>query len=234
MKKIASVFLIFIFAQSLSYGQAFFEKADSFFGKYVKDGRVNYSAIKQNPEKLNMLVSKISSYSLEEKGKNEEKAFYINAYNILVIKGIIDNYPIKSPLDKEGFFDKVKYNVSGEMLTLNEIENEKLRAEFDDPRIHFVLVCAAIGCPELISNGYFPESLDKQIEQRTIATLKDPDFIRVKNDKVEISEIFKWYSVDFGGRQNYRTFLNKFRKDNLPSDASIDFYSYDWALNEKK
>ncbi len=215
-------------------GQDFFKESDAFFSKYVQDGKVAYSEIHLNSEKLDKLTDDINSYSLEQASDKEEKAFYINAYNILVIKGIVDNYPLQSPLDKEGFFDKVKYKVAGETLTLNEIENIKLRDKYKDPRIHFVLVCAALSCPELISSAYHPESLEKQIESRTIKSLNDSEFIRVSESKIAISEIFKWYAEDFGGKNNFVNYINKYRKDKLPANTTLDFYAYDWALNEKK
>ncbi len=234
MTRLGVLILTLFISISLSYGGVFFDQADSFFGEYVSAGKVDYSAIKQNPEKLNALVSEIASFQIDQKDASEIKAFYINAYNILVIKGIIASYPTNSPLDKDGFFDKIKYSIAGEKLTLNEIENKKLRAEFNDPRIHFVLVCAALGCPKLIPEAYFPKSLDDQIQQRAIISLNDPDFIKVSQNQIEISEIFKWYAEDFGGKDNYRKFINTYRKDDLAENASIGFYEYDWSLNEKK
>ncbi|QNL22029.1 DUF547 domain-containing protein [Hyphobacterium sp. CCMP332] len=228
--------IILIVANSIMpiIGQDFFGESDIFLKKYVKEGKVAYSEIQQDSKVLDRLINFIATYSLEQVPEREQKAFYINAYNILVIKGIVDNYPIQSPLDKEGFFEKVKYKVAGEALTLNEIENIKLRKEYNDPRIHFVLVCAAVSCPELISSVYHPESLEKQIESSTIKSLNDPEFVRVSDTKIAISEIFKWYAEDFGGQSNYIKFINKYRKNILPTNIALSFYEYDWTLNEKK
>ncbi|MEQ8360866.1 MAG: DUF547 domain-containing protein [Cytophagales bacterium] len=228
--------IILIVASSILpiIAQDFFGESDMFLKKYVQEGKVAYSEILQDSKELDKLINYISAYSLDQVPDREKKAFYINAYNILVIKGIVDNYPIQSPLDKEGFFDKVKYKVAGEPLTLNEIENIKLRKKYNDPRIHFVLVCAAVSCPELISSVYHPESLEKQIESSTIKSLNDPEFVRVSDSNIAISEIFKWYAEDFGGQSNYKNFINNYRKDKLPNNVELSFYEYDWSLNEKK
>lgn len=225
-------FLIVTFASA----QSFFEKSDAFFSKYVADGAVDYKSISANEAELNSLVQDINTFSLTSKSDQEVMAFYINAYNILVIRGVVDHYPLKSPLDSEGFFDKRKYDVAGEKLTLNGIENQKLREVFNDARIHFVLVCAAQSCPKITNRAITPENLEQILDERTKISLNDPDFIQVDHAKKKagISEIFKWYKEDFGGSSNFRDFLNQYRKEKIPEAYAIDHYPYDWSLNEKK
>ncbi len=149
-----------------------------------------------------------------------------------MIKGIIDNYPLRSPLDKGGFFDKTKYDLGGVSITLNDIENKKLRAKFGDARVHFVLVCGALGCPPIIAKAYTPENLENLLEAQTIKALNDSSFIRVSKKKVAFSEIFKWYKEDFVTKgQNEIDFLNKYRKEKVPDNAKVTYYPYDWRLN---
>ena len=151
-----------------------------------------------------------------------------------MIKGIVDNYPIKSPLDKKGFFDKTKYELGGTKITLNDIENKKLRAQFGDARVHFVLVCGAIGCPPLIGKAYTASNLEKLLEQQTIKALNNSSFIKVSEKKVALSEIFKWYKEDFvKGGQSEIDFLNTYRKEKVSQDAKVIYYPYDWRLNSK-
>ena len=144
------VFLLAILMSITSSAQdldTFITKADEFFGTYVKNGRVDYGSIKNNPEKLEELLEIGTSVKVNVSEANKFQAFWINAYNLGVIKGIIDNYPTNSPLSHAGFFDKTTYDFGGKSVTLNGIENDILRAKFKDPRVHFVLVCGAIGCP---------------------------------------------------------------------------------------
>jgi hypothetical protein len=235
MKAIFTILLSFLFV-TLTAAQSFFELSDEFFKEHVENGLVAYEKIDEDNTALPLLVSQIGDYELGDKDESEKKAFYINAYNILVIHGIVANYPVKSPLDIEGFFDKRKYRVAGEMLTLNEIENEKLRKAYNDPRIHFVLVCAALGCPKITNAAFTPANLESKLEEQTIVSLNDENFIRIDNQKgkADISEIFKWYKEDFGGSGNFRNFINEYRDKDIPDSYSIGHYAYDWSLNEKK
>jgi len=214
--------------------QNFFDEADALFGTYVSGGNVDYKAIKEDPSLLNSALKKAEQLRISESDSKSYQAFWINAYNLLVIKAIVDNFPIKSPLDKKGFFDKSKHQVGGTSITLNDIENKKLRAKFGDARFHFVLVCGAKGCPPLIGKAYTAINLEKLLEQQTINALNNSSFIKVSNGKVAFSEIFKWYKEDFvaGGRTEV-DFLNTYRKEKVPSDAKVTYYSYDWRLNSK-
>ena len=184
-----------------SYSQnvdSFFTKTNSFLNKNVVEGKVAYNTIFKSQDELNEILVLAKSISLTKNDKLRYQAFWINAYNLLVIKGIIDNYPTNSPLDIAGFFDKTKYNIGSENITLNDIENEILRSEFKDPRFHFVLVCGAIGCPPLISEAYLPKSLNNQMDKQTSIAFNG-DFLKINNKRkrVEVSEIMKWYKEDF-------------------------------------
>ncbi len=240
MKKIYLILVILISA-SVANGQTtmngFFNEADKLFKSHVSNGLVDYSAIKSNPTKLNTLVKYIGSASLADASKQEKKAFYINAYNVLVIKQIIKNYPVKSPMDVAGFFDKNKHKVAGENLALNDLENKKLRAVYKDSRLHFVLVCAALSCPSIASYAYKPATLEQQLNARTRIALNSASFIRVKSTdkKVLISEIFKWYKADFTNETGTLTaYLNKYRKRKVPAGYKVGYYTYNWTLNKKK
>ena len=224
---------ILILFQSKCIFASFYDEADDFFGKYVINGKVNYSEIKKNNE-LEKLVQKIKFETINLSNSDNKLAFYINAYNILTIKNIVDKYPVISPRDIDGFFDKIKFNVQGENLTLNEIENNKIRV-LGDARIHFALVCAAYGCPKLVSKAYFPSKINQQLEQQTTETLNDPNFIRIKsNSKIAyVSEIFRWYASDFGSSKTaILNYINNYSKIKIPSSFTLDYYPYSWKLNK--
>lgn len=213
---------------------AFFNQADAFFSTYVSNGLVNYKAIKKNSESLNTLLELSNSIAISDLDSETKKAFWINLYNLITIKSVIENYPIKSPLAVSGFFDNKKHKVGDENLTLNAIENEKIRAQFDDARIHFVLVCAGLGCPPIINGAYFPKTLNAQLEEQTRKALNDPNFIRLneKRKRVAVSEIFKWYLKDFSPKESKLIdYINKYREEHIPTHYKIEYYPYDWTLN---
>ncbi len=212
----------------------FFNETDSFLKKYVVNGQVDYKNIYKNSKDLDNLLEKLKTITLPKSPSKIDKTFWINAYNIIVIKGIIDNFPLQSPLDKEGFFDKITHSVAGITITLNHIENKKLRTIYNDARIHFVLVCGAKGCPPLISEAYLPETLEKQLHQQTKIAINNPNFIKIHKNKVELSQIFNWYKNDFITQtKNEIHFLNQYLNIKIPTTLPITYYPYNWKLNSK-
>jgi hypothetical protein len=242
---------------------------DRLLKENVYDGLVDYSAIKENPLQLSKYLRQlkdIDSPEYESWNKNEKMALWINAYNAITIYGVIRNYPIKtenlistllfpdnSIRQIPKFWKTVFYPVMGKEVTLDEIEHDILRKQFDEPRIHFALVCASIGCPKLQSFAYHPDSLDFHLDRATREFLDTKGAVSdEKKNRLYVSKIFNWYADDFsyGGfpdylktyDQNKRGFLRfiidntgedlvKFIKDNSPE---IKFSRYDWSLNELK
>jgi hypothetical protein len=213
---------------------SFFKKSDVFFKKYVANSKVDYAAVKSNSSDLETLLNLTENANLNGLTDNETKAFWINAYNLHVIKGVVAKYPVKSPLDVPGFFDKIQYTVAGNKITLNDIENVKIREKYNDARIHFVLVCGANSCPPIIEGAYFPETLEKQLNEQTKLALNNPNFIKVSKGKVSVSQIFEWYKKDFiTKKSNEIDFINKFRTTKISSNSKLGYYTYDWTLNKK-
>ena len=229
--------LVIILFTNLAFGMdknQFFIQSDEFFHLNVEDGLVKYKQIKKNDDNIHDLVNYVSSANLSSFDSTEKLAFYINAYNLLVINKIIEKYPVESPTSIPGFFDIKKHMIAGEKLTLNDLENKRIRT-YKDSRIHFVLVCAALGCPKLGSFSFDPEKLEEQLTQQTKLALNDPDFIRTDGNMMELSEIFSWYRQDFGkSDKDLILFINKYRTVPLPENAKLNYYSYDWTLNELK
>lgn len=229
------MYLTFAHAQAFSLS-AFTQEADEFFNSYVENGLVDYQAVKQNMNEIEALYQQIGGMKVQNLSETEKKAFYINAYNLIVIRQIAKNYPVKSPMDITGFFDQQKHKVAGEMLTLNALEKQKLLQTYQDARIHFVLVCAAQSCPPLASYAFQANQLDQQMEQLTREALNDNTFIRVKSrqEEVAISKIFEWYSSDFTREAaSALAYINQYRDEKIPSSYKVSYYEYDWALNER-
>lgn len=213
----------------------FFAKADAFFKAHVEDGKVAYSKIYEDQTGLNELLNIAEGISVSKDDAKNYQAFWINAYNISVIKGIIDNYPTKSPLDNTGFFDKTTYSLAGKNITLNDIEHKLLRAQFNDARFHFVLVCGAVGCPPLISKAYLPDTLDAQLDVQTKKAING-SFIKVnaKKKRVQASQIMEWYKGDFKmNGMDEIDFINKYRTEKLEGKWKLSYFPYDWNLNKQ-
>ena len=214
---------------------SFFKDADSFFRKYVKNGSVAYDQINKNPAEVQKLYSAVGAISLSGASDVEKQAFYINAYNLVVIYWVVKHYPLKSPMDNSGFFDKVKHTVAGESLTLNALEIKKLLLAYSDARFHFALACAAKSCPPLASFAFMPDQLDKQLTDRTTQAVNNSEWLRVDGGKktVSISKIFDWYKGDFTkGGTTVVEWINQYRKDKIPASYGVEFYEYNWSLNQ--
>ncbi|QMU31144.1 DUF547 domain-containing protein [Adhaeribacter radiodurans] len=239
MKKIFSC-VVLLFLCSTSFAQntlpAFTDEADAFFKKYVAEGKVAYAAIKKEEKSIQLLTNKIGAINLQGIPDNSKKAFYINAYNLLVIQAVTNLYPVKSVMDKPGFFDKTVHVVAGEKLTLNDLEKKKLLQPYQDARLHFALACAAVSCPPLASYAYTPNGLNGQLDSRTKQAINNPAFIKVntQNRQVLISKIFDWYKTDFTkDNQTVLSFLNTYRTDKIPGNYQVGYYEYDWRLNNQ-
>lgn len=224
--------VLLLFCTGQLFGQSFFQEADKFFKQYVENGLVKYDQLEKNRALLNRLVQSIGAFDLENGSESEKKAFYVNAYNVLVIHHIMNNYPAEGPLNIEGFFSELKANVSGTELSLDELEKKWLYQAFPDERLHFVLVCAAMGCPPLADYAFMPEKLEEQLRDRTTFVLNFPAFIRVNKGIVQVSKIFEWYESDFlDDSESVLDYVDHYHTQNLIGKKLL-YYEYDWRLNK--
>ncbi len=220
----------FSFAQETS---KFFDASDKFFKQYVSNGRVKYAEIKQNPNDLYELLSLAESIKVSTEDPDIYKTFWINSYNIAVISGIVKEFPVKSPIDIKGFFNVKTHSLGQKSVTLDDIEKILLLGNYpEEPRFHFVLVCAAKGCPPIIAEAYRPETLEKQLQQQTVKAMSSSEFVKIQKDTLLLSELMNWYQKDFiKGGLSLINYINKYRKTPLPTDLKIQFYNYNWELN---
>lgn len=226
------IYLAIVFSSNLGYAQdKFFSNADAFYKQFALDGRIDYKEIKNQPQVLEDLIETIAKADLEKMSAQAQKAFLINAYNLLVIKSISKNYPVSSVNNIMGFFDEKKHTVAGNEVTLDELEKEKLFADFSDPRLHFALVCGAKDCPDVMSFAFNNENLDAQLDEQTSRTLKQQRFLEVDDETKEIylSKVFKWYAHDFD--RDIVGFITKYSDTKLPTDYEIRYRTYDWDVN---
>jgi len=214
----------------------FFTQANAFLKAQTMDGQVNYKNIKSNFEVIQGLYNQIGGMDLSQANDVQKKAFYINAYNLIVIYQVSKYYPLKSALDQSGFFNKVRHKVAGQSLTLDALEIIKLIRPYKDPRVHFALACAAKGCPPLLNGAFMPATLEQQLTQRTTSAINNTSFIKVDktNKLVVLNEIFKWYKDDFEQQsQSVLAYINNYRQEAIPASYSLSYYEYDWSLNSQ-
>ncbi len=209
---------------------------ESLFMTYVEDGLVDYERIGTYPDALDAVLTDIAATDYEDLDPDEQKAFLINAYNVLVIKSVVNNPSIQTPFDAEGFFDKVKHSVAERLVTLDQLEKGWLYKDFPDARLHFAVVCAAIGCPTLPSKPFKADNLDKFLDSRVRPAMNDPKHVRVAPDgSLHVSQLFEWYEEDFlREADSIPAWINQYRDVPVPEDAELHYIPYDWSLNAQK
>lgn len=240
------LFLLPAFASDYSSWQ-------KFLNLYLKDGLVNYSAVQANSDLFNNVISQLENLKKEEYDRwpqDEKKAFWINAYNIEAIKLVLDHYPLKRSLGLQALrypansiqqipdvWNQAVLTILGKKVSLNYIENEILRKEFQDPRIHFAIVCASLGCPVLRDEPCVFDQLDSQLSDRVSKFIQDPKKVRYdsRNNTLYVSPIFKWFKEDFEKAGGVVAFVKKYMPSDikLSDDAKIQWLDYDWSLNEQ-
>lgn len=208
--------------------------------KYVNDeGRVRYSAWKADGESMTALdayLGQIASADAKALPDKARLAFYINAYNAYCAKAVLDRYPLKSVMDVKGFFDAKKFKVAGEELTLNDLETNRIREDFGEPRIHFVVNCASGSCPRIARDALTATNLDGLMEAGARAYIQKET--TVKGKTLVTSKIFEWFKADFEKSSgSVNDFLAKYvepgQKEAVKS-AKVTTRKYDWSLNEAK
>ncbi|MEP4982729.1 MAG: DUF547 domain-containing protein [Cyclobacteriaceae bacterium] len=221
--------------KSFSQDLSFFRSTEQFLKTYVIAGKVDFKSLDYNSESLDSLITQIDTMALDDRSDDFKKAFYINAYNLLVIHGVLQAYPVASPLDIEGFFTERKFRVAGINLTLDELEFKVLFNSYKDLRLHFILNCGAKSCPTLFSDAITPSELEEQLNFSTAMVMDRDDFVNIDhaNDQIKVSRIFEWYGDMF---EEYgmpiRKFIDHNRFETLPGSYEIVFDEYDWSLNE--
>ena len=222
---------------------------DELLQRYVDDlGRVNYRRWKaEGADVLRLWLESLADVDLADFTDADARlALWLNAYNAIAISQVLEVYPIASIRPKVlgipnwlsflDFFTRSNTIIGGKKYSLNQIEHAILRPEFAEPRIHFALVCASVGCPLLRRGAYFPESVRTQLEADASRFIHNPDKVRYDAQKktLYLSKIFKWYEEDFvkaaGSVAEYvRGYLGP--EAAVGDGWAIVFLPYDWNLN---
>jgi uncharacterized protein DUF547 len=243
-----------------AYGQEFDHSAwDHVLKKFVTEqGRVDYAALQADPLELNRYVTELADQSpvsapQQFPTRESQLAYWINAYNALVMKGVIDHWPVKSVRDigrlPYSFFWRKKFVLGERKYTLDAIEG-MMRKNLAEPRIHFALVCAANSCPRLQRQAYTPENTDRLLEEAARFYINEPRNLRIDpgRNQVTVARIFSFYHEDFekyvreknltGIGQPLLDYIrlyaseeNRHALDAL-SHPNLDHFDYDWGIND--
>jgi hypothetical protein len=217
---------------------------DELLKKHVnKAGVVNYRGFIEDKDKLEKYLDLLSNNAPDRQKwtKDQQLAYWINAYNAFTVKLIVDNYPVESIQD---LHPKIKiplvntvwhikfFKIGGEDANLDEIEHKILRKEFDEPRIHFAINCASFSCPPLLNEAFFPERIDTQLDKVAKSFINDTKRNKISPNQIEISKIFSWFKGDFTKKGSLIDYLNKYSTVKINPKAKVSYLEYDWSLNE--
>ena len=211
---------------------------DDLLRRFCQGGRVDYGGIhREARSELDGYVKHLGSHK-PPRDKKARLAFYLNAYNALVIKKVVDGWPgFKGVKTVPGFFKRLQHTVGGRKVTLDQLENKIIRPTFKDPRIHFALVCGARSCPPLRCRAFAGGSLDKVLEALTRRFINSSLGVREEGQKFHISRLFEWYKEDFvaasGSVGKYLSRYHKTHAEALAGQKTFSYQPYSWTLNKR-
>jgi len=218
---------------------------------YLKAGQVDYSAWKKEEAVLDSYLNDMAALDDKKMAKNDRLALYINLYNAWTVKLILKNWnkKIKSIKDIPNRWSTALVRLKGRNISLEDLENDILRKEFKDSRIHFAINCASIGCPDLWNKAYSAKGIEEELnDARTrffdnsikgVMVSKEKGTFYGENYILRISKIFSWFDKDFEdesktvldyveqhGNKTQKVFIKKYK-----DDIDIEYFDYDWKLN---
>lgn len=227
---------------------ALWEKLLNQYVKIGQDGvsRVNYRALKdKDSQTLRTYLTYLQSIDVSRLNKSQQFAFWVNLYNAKTVELIVQHYPVKSIKDIDispglfanGPWGKKLVIVNDQELSLDDIEHKILRPIWKDPRIHYAVNCASIGCPNLVPKAYIGNALEEMLDQGARGYINSPRGVSITNGSLTLSKIFSWYQDDFGASESdllrhIRKYAGPKLRAKLKLVDSVDHYAYNWSLND--
>ena len=218
------------------------------YGAKGEDGivRIDYGRFSDGDKQaLKGYIERLASAAVSLLNRDEQLAYWINLYNALTIDLVLAHYPVSSILKiniSPGLFsigpwDKKLTAVEGEELSLNDIEHRILRPIWRDPRIHYAVSCAALGCPNLVLETYTAENVERLLEANAFFHVNHPRGVRIENGELIVSSIYRWYVADFGGGnagvlKHLRQYARGELAEKLARNNFIGDDEYDWSIND--
>ncbi|MDG3087068.1 DUF547 domain-containing protein [Vibrio hannami] len=200
---------------------------------------VRYADVsKDDHQTLKSYIKNLSSLNPLAHNKAEQYAYWVNLYNAVTVDLILDNYPIKSITKLGGLFSFGPWGeeivtVNGKELSLNDIEHRILRPIWNDPRSHYAVNCASLGCPNLQAEAFTSKNTQTLLEQAAKDFINSSKGVSLGKNSTQLSSIYDWFIADFGTQTELVEHLGKYRND-LPASLGKIKYDYDWSLNELK
>lgn len=208
-----------------------------------ENGWVDYGQLKSTEDSLDRYIAAIGKADIDQLGRDERLAFLINSYNAFTLKLIVEKFPLESIKDIPDAerWDAVRWNAAGKKVSLNQIEHELIRPNFKEPRIHFALVCAAVGCPPLRNEAFTGQKLEGQLAGQAEFVHKHKtwfDYSKL-DSRLRLTQLYNWYGDDFvqvaGAVEKFAgMYVPELQRDlETGAKPAISWLDYDWALNDK-
>ncbi len=210
--------------------------------------RVDYAALaasKADLEKLGTYLDTLQDTKVSSLARDEQFAYWANLYNAVTVEVILDHYPVRSIRDinispglfSSGPWGKPLVTVEGKELSLDNIEHDILRKNWDEPRVHYAVNCASYGCPNLATDPYTGKTLEAQLDAAARAYVNHPRGVRFDGSKLVLSKIFDWYGKDFGTTRDEQLAAIAAHAapdlaERLATHSGRIGYEYDWTLND--
>jgi hypothetical protein len=192
--------------------------------------------------RLTAYIERLAAAPVDRLARDEQRAFWINLYNALTVKTVLDHYPVKSIRDirispglfSSGPWGRKLIRVAGEEISLDDIEHRILRPLWRDPRLHYALNCASLGCPNLMRAAFTASNTEALLEEAARAFVSHPRGARLEGGKLIVSSIYVWFREDFGGGDSGIVEHLRHYGAVLDGRTRIDGDAYDWALNDAR
>ncbi|MCP3871241.1 MAG: DUF547 domain-containing protein [Gammaproteobacteria bacterium] len=209
--------------------------------------RLDYGGLNQNSRSdLERYLDQLAAVPVSALKRREQLAYWINLYNALTVRTVVEAFPVKSIRDiditpglfKDGPWGKQLIEVDGEPLTLNDIEHRILRPFWDEPRIHYAVNCASIGCPNLAVSAYRAATMEAMLDSGARDYINSSRGVRWDGDRLIVSSIYAWFQVDFDGNdagilEHLKRYAEPGLKKRLSGVSKIHNHEYDWRLNDR-
>lgn len=226
-------------AAAMKSGRASFDHSEwnDLLSRFARDGLVDYTGLARDSALLDEYLARVAAAEIASLSSGEAKAFFINAYNAITVRSILENPEVASIRDIDGVWTGKKHVVGGHELTLDDIEHRVLRPYFKDARIHFAINCASRSCAPLNPFAFTGAGLDTALDVATRVSLARPGFLAVDDSGIVATPYLDWFAEDFNREGGARSFLSRYAP---PADAAIiasdsslpiRFADYDWSLN---
>ncbi|MGD8540694.1 MAG: DUF547 domain-containing protein [Desulfobacteraceae bacterium] len=212
--------------------------------KHVRGGLVDYASFKTERAKLKEYLEYLAGINPDDLSRDDAFAYYINLYNAATIDLVLENYPgIDSIKDIGGIFGnpwKIEFiTLKGKKVHLDHVEHEILRPLYQDPRLHFAVNCASLGCPPLHDKPFEGETLGATLDELTRQNMADPAHTRLEGDDLYVSKVFDWFGEDWGKTEDKVAFVQKYSSreqaakiDRLGGRLNLKYSEWDWTLND--